>query len=331
MPLLWPMGNGIWPADSEKRVTLRRAARILCVLVCAAIRHLPAQQAVSSAEHARLFQDHPTTANTPRVNGDGMRVSDDEPPADDGLGEHVILQQEPSSQSFFVSGDAGVFYTDNVALTPRNEIADSFLVVDAAIGWTSRINNDFAAQVAAHSSLFRYRSTSSQDFTSVGVSAGLSWHLPQFTNVDLFARYDFIEMFDRHSHEILSDHQFTIGGEKALVAGRFQTFLIGTALSAGLTEPDSAQRDQAGIYLLYRFQPTQSFGLDLFYRFAGQFYNDTGRVDRNQIWSATARYWFSKSVSLNALFSFTDNGSSDSAFDYSALSTGGGLNLSVQF
>ena len=310
-------------------MTLLRAAGILILLLSAALPHLRAQQAVSPAERARFVQESSTPSKI-RVNANGANIGDDEGTTDNSLGEHVILTQ-PQPSRFFVTGDAGLYYTNNAALTRRNEIADSFVVVDAGIAWVSKINPDLTAQIAAHSSLFRYDTTSSLDFTSVGVGSGLSWHPQQFANVDFFARYDFIEMFDRHSDKILSDHQFTIGGEKAFSPGPFQTLLAGTALSAGLTEPESAQRDQAGLFFTYRFQPTPSLRLDLFYRFAGQFYNDSGRVDRNQVMSANLWYWFSESVSINALFSFTDNCSSDSAFDYNALSVGGGLNLSVRF
>jgi hypothetical protein len=187
------------------------------------------------------------------------------------------------------------------------------------------------ALIAAHGSIFRYDSTPALDFQTIGLSAGLFWTPDHFAGVGLFAHYDFIEMLNRHSDEILRDHEFTIGVQKGFPIGRAQAFVAGATLAAGLAEPDSAQRDQAGVLLGYRLQMTRSLGAEFLYRFAGHFYNDGGRIDRNQTLSASVRYRLREWSDINAFFSFTDNRSDDSAFTYDAVTTGGGLSATIRF
>ena len=190
-----------------------------------------------------------------------------------------------------ITGDASVFYTNNAALTRRHTIDDTFFVASAGMSWTPLIAPRLEAQIAAHGSIFRYdrprRSTSrASDF-----GAGLFWNPDHFAGVGIFAHYDFIEMLDRHSEEILRDHEFTHRRAKSVPSWPcFSAFVAGATLMAGIAEPESAQRDQAGVFLAYRLQVTRSLGLEFLYRFAGYFYNDTGRIDCNQILSASAHY-----------------------------------------
>jgi hypothetical protein len=193
------------------------------------------------------------------------------------------------------------------------------------------ISPRLGAQVIAHASTFRYDSTSALDFTTFGLGAGLSWNPEHFADIGLFARYDFIEMFDRHAEEFLRDHELTIGAQKGFRLAPNHDLVAGIILGAGLSDPNSAQRDQAALFLDYRWQIIRGLGFDLLYRFGGYFYNDPSRTDRNQIISATLQYRLWEGAGINAFFSFTDNRSDDNAFDYRAVSTGGGISASVQF
>ena len=129
----------------------------------------------------------------------------------------------------------------------------------------------------------------------------------------------------------MRDHEFTIGAQKGFRFGRVHDLVAGIALTAGVSEPESAQRDQAGLFLDYRLQVTRAIGLEFLYRFAGQFYNDTGRIDRNQIFSAAVNYRLWDGVGINAFFSLTDNRSDNSTFEYNAVNSGGGLSAVIQF
>lgn len=311
-------------------MSFRHARGIFTVIISAGLQCAHAQQAVSPIEQARLFQELPTSTNT-KVDANGMELSADDTTSDDSFGAQLILKNQPRIPTLVVTGDASIFYTNNVALTPRDKIDDAFFVASAGVSWTPLIAPHLEAQIAAHGSIFRYDRTSVLDFENLGVGAGLSWNPDHFAGVGLFARYDFTELIDRHSEEILRDHEFTIGAQKVFPFGRAHAFVAGATVMAGVTEPESAQRDQAGVFLAYRLQATRSLGVEFLYRFGGYFYNDPGRIDRNQLFSASVRYRLREWADINAFFSFADNRSDDSAFNYDAVANGGGLSATVRF
>ena len=311
-------------------MSVRHTHGIFIVLISAGLQCAHAQEAVSHFEQARLHQELPSSTNL-KVDANGMALGDDDTTSDDSLGEQLILTSQPRIRTFVITGDTSVFYTNNAALTRRHTIDDAFFVANVGMSWTPLIAPRLAAQIAAHGSIFRYNSTPSLDFESLGLGAGLFWNPDHFAGVGLLARYDFIELLDRHSEEILRDHEFTIGAQRVFPLGRAHAFVAGTTFMAGVAEPESAQRDQAGVFLAYRLQATRSLGVELLYRFAGYFYNDTGRIDRNQILSLSVRYRLQEWADINAFFSFTGNRSDDSAFNYDAVANGGGLSATVQF
>jgi hypothetical protein len=305
-------------------------AAFFIVLISAGLPCAYAQQAVPPIEQARLFNELPTSTNR-EVEANAPVLGDDDTTSDGSFGEQVILQSQPRNRTFVVTGDASVLYTNNVALTPHDRIDDVFFVSNAGVSWTPQIAPHLEAQIAAHSSIFRYDKTSALDFQGLGLGAGLFWSPDHFAGVGVFAHYDFIELFNRHSEEILRDHEFTIGAQKIFPLGRAHAFVTGASLMAGIAAPDSAQRDQAGVFLAYRLQATRSLHVEFLYRFAGYFYNDSGRIDRNQLLSVSARYRLLEWADINAFFSFADNRSDDSAFSYDAASGGGGLSAIIRF
>jgi hypothetical protein len=305
-------------------------AAFFIILFSAGLRCAYAQQAASPIEQARLFKELPTSTNK-EVDANASVLSDDGTTSDDSFGEQVILQSRPRVRTFVLTGDASVFFTNNAALTPHNKIDDAFFVSNAGVSWTPQIAPHLKAQVAAHSSIFRYDKTSELDFQGIGLGGGLFWNPDHIAGVALFAHYDFIELIDRHSAEILRDHEFTIGAQKAFPLGRADAFVVGVSLIAGVAAPESAQRDQAGLFLAYQLQATRSLSVEFLYRFAGYFYNDQGRTDRNQFFSVSARYRLLEWADINAFFSFADNRSDDSAFSYDAATNGGGLSATIRF
>jgi hypothetical protein len=293
---------------------------------------LAQQQPNSPIERARLFQSTPGTTNSV-VNADGMALSEDEsePSSDDSFGTQVILKKRERARTVLVAGDTSIFYTDNAALTPNNKIDDAFTVTNAGISWTPRINPHLEAQLSAHASIFRYLSTSVLDFENLGVGAALFWSPEHFSDVALFVRYDFIELLDRHSDEILRDHEFSIGAQKIFPVGKTQAFTLGIAASGGIAKPASAQRQQASIFASYHWQITHAFDAEVSWRLAGYYYDRADRKDGNQVVSANLRYRLSPYADLNGFVSFGSNRSDTTGFDYDAVTAGGGVALSFRF
>ena len=290
-----------------------------------------AQQALSSIEQSRLFQRTPTGTTT-AVTADGMALPEGgSTSSDDSFGDQVILKSQPRVPTFVISGDVSVFYTDNVALTRHDRRDDTFIVARAATSWLPRISRTLEAQIAASVSTFRYNNTSELDFTNLSLGAGLSWTPAKLRGVAFFARYDFIELLNRHSDEILQDHELTVGVQKVFALGRSHAVSLGAIAMAGFTNPDEAQRNQVGLFVGYRLQLTRAFEAEVQYRIAGQFYDETDRADLNQVASLNLRYRITPWADAHASFSLGTNRSDRSAFDYSVVNTGVGVGFAVRF
>ncbi|MDQ6623777.1 MAG: hypothetical protein M3Y86_09895 [Verrucomicrobiota bacterium] len=289
----------------------------------------PLAQNDAAIEQARLFHQ-PIAVSSPAITPDGMALGDSSS-TDESFGDQVILKSSPRPRLFTLSGDATVFYTNNAALTRRATAADEFLVVHAGGSWTPHLAANLDAQIGAAVSIFRYHATSSLDFTNLGAGAGLSWSPATLRGLAVFARYDFVELLNRHSRQILQDHEFTIGAQKVFALGRAHAITLGGLAMAGLSNPHVAQRDQLGVFVGYQLQLTRNFDSEISYRPALHFYNSSGRVDLNQIVSWNLRYRITPWSEADAFVSFGTNRSDRGVFDYDVFSAGLGLGVSGKF
>jgi hypothetical protein len=293
------------------------------------------QDANSVIEQSRLFQSaRPTAGQAVDANGVPLPIPENAESGDVSFGKQQILKTEDKMPQFSLGGDASVFYTSNAALTRRDEISDVFFVGDAAFSWTPRINNELQLQAGARASIFRYHDTSELDFQSVGAGVGAFWAPRGLWGIGLSARYDFIELIDRHSNEILQDHEFSFAAQKILVLGRSHALSFGAFGSVGISDPFAQQRDQVGALIGYHVQLTRYFDADLGYRQSWYFYNGDsagGRTDFNQILSLGAYYHLTRWATLEGFLSWATNYSSQEAFKYDVFTAGGGVGFTLRF
>ena len=281
-------------------------------------------------EQSRLFSA-PAGPQKVGMTPDGMALPEGATVTDDSFGAQQILKEEQRVREFVLSGDASMFYTNNVALTRRNEISDSFFVGGVGLSWIHNISPQLQIQIGGRASIFRYVDTSALDFEQLGVGAGFTWTPPTQWGISIFGGYAFTELLDKHSNELLQDHEFTLGLQKVFAFNRVHSLTVGGLGSVGISDPFSAQRDQIAAFADYRISLTRHFDLDLAYRVAGYFYNEGGRDDFNQTVTFSLRYRFTPWLEANGLFFFASNHSSKSVFDYEAINTGGGIGLTLHF
>ncbi len=285
----------------------------------------------AAIEQSRLYREAvPSTSVGVDANGTAIAETEATAADDDSFGTQKILKSEERVRVFALTAGSSLVYTDN-ALTRRGERADTFAVVDVAANWSPRIGQDLEASFGLRASMFRYHKTPDFDFQNLGFGAGLAWNPPSWRGTSLFARYDFTELFGGDGHQILMDHNLTLGVQKSVALGRSHGFTIGLAGVAGLSDPGAAQRSQIGAFLGYHLQLTRALGADFLYRPAVHFYTDSGRIDANQILSWNLRYRFTDWAELNASFGYGFNRSDSSVFDYNVLTTGVGLGVNVRF
>ncbi len=281
-------------------------------------------------EQSRLFE-RPTGPQTAKMTADGTPLPDSGSSDDDSFGAQQILKTEEKPKEFSIFGAAAGFFTTNAALTHRAEISDSLFVASGGISWDHPLDKDLHLQIGTGASIFRYGDTTALDFENIGAGLGLSWTPQGFYGINFFLRYDFAELLDTGSHEILQDHEFSLGAQKIIPISRAQTVTVGVVGTVGISDPFAAQRDTINAFAGYHVALSRQFDAEVLYRAAGNFYNGGGRNDFNQVVSLGLHYHLTDWAEINGLLSWGLNRSSTSAFDYNVLNTGGGLGLTVHF
>jgi hypothetical protein len=317
-------------ADADMNLLVKHVTGLMAALYLAA--PVLGQDSNSVIEQSRLFQNARQTTGAP-VDANGIPLPSPEPTetSDVSFGKQQILKTEEKIPELSVGGDASVFYTSNVALTRVDKISDIFFAGNAALSWTPRISNELQLQAGTRASIFRYDDTPELDFQSIGAGVGALWTPRWAWGIGFSARYDFIELWDRHSDEILQDHEFSIAAQKILVLGRSHALSLGTFGSVGISDPFAEQRDQIGALIGYHVQLTRFFDVDFGYRLAGYFYNAGARTDFNQILSFGGHCYFTRWASLEGFFSWATNYSNKGPFEYDVFAGGGGLAVILRF
>jgi hypothetical protein len=290
------------------------------------------QEAVSSITQARLFAN-PSAPGTTSYDANGTALAEDDATnsGDDSFGTQIVLKNQERPRTFNLFGNVAAVYTNNVDLTPDATRGDVFMAANVGAVWTPTIARGLVAEVSAASSVFRYDRAAELDFERIAAGTGLSWLVPHTPGIIVFGRYDFTELLDSGSNELLRDHAFTVGAQKIFPFGRSHYFSAGISGVLGLSTPRSEERNQAGVYGAYHFQITRSFDADLLYRYAAQFYEEGDRFDRNQTLSLAMACTVTRWLRIGASISAARNDSDQPAFDYDVFNLGGELRLNVSF
>lgn len=290
------------------------------------------QQAVSSISQARLFTNStgPETTSVD-ANGNALTQSETTNSGDGSFGTQIVLKKQERPRTFHVSGNVGVFYSNNVDLTPRGPRGDVFVAATVGAAWRPALTPTLVGDVSAGSSVFLYDRASELDFERISAGAGLSWVIPHARGIVAFGRYDLTELLDASGEEILQDHELTMGLQKTFGFGRSHYLTTGITGTLAKSRPSWEERDQAAIHLTYHFQITRSVDADLLYRFAAQFYDAENRVDRNQALSLALGACPTRWLRVEASISAARNDSNRAAFEYDVLSLGSGVRFDIRF
>ncbi|HEY0369870.1 MAG TPA: hypothetical protein VGC85_09755 [Chthoniobacterales bacterium] len=286
----------------------------------------------AAIQQARLFHESiPPTALGVDANGNALPTSGTSAESDDSFGAQAIMKTQERPPQFVVTANGAFDYTSNAALTNRGTRDDVLGVVDAGFAWLPRLTSDLRADVSAHISLFRYNDITSLDFADFALGAGLNWTPRNFAGVNFFARYDFTELLDRSSNQILMEHAVTLGAQKTIALGRSHAFSFGLSGTGAVADPTAAQREVISGFANYHLDLTRNWSTDIFYRPAVHFYTEHGRIDFNQILSVDLRYRLGPAAEFHTMFSYGFNRSNSSVFDYDVITTGGSIAFTAHF
>jgi hypothetical protein len=299
--------------------------------MCAAVAR--GQQAVSSITQSRLFNS-PAAPGTNSVDANGTALPEEPITTesdDDSFGAQIILKNQERPRKFSVFSDISVSHTSNVDLTPGPTRSDSFLAVRIGGGWKPILSSQLIGEISVSSSALRYDRANELDFETVGVGAGLSWLVPHTPGIILFGRYDFTEVLDAGSEELLEDHALTAGLQKIFVFGRSHFLSTGINGVFGRSTPRSEQRHQAAIQVAYHLQITRSFDADLVYRYAAQFYDEGDRLDHSQTLSLSLGLMPNRWVRFSGSIYVARNDSNEAVFEYDVFNLSGGIRGEISF
>jgi hypothetical protein len=308
-------------------VNFNRGVSILLIL--SLLRTVTAQDA-GIVERARLLQKLPDS-NPEAESSDEVTTSASTSSEDDSFGRQLILKKKERVRPFALSGDAGIFFTNNAALTRHDAEEDFLFTVNAALNWNHPLGNELTLQLGAQTSIFRYAEMSSLDFESLGAGIGISWTPARWSGVNFSARYDFVDLLDRHGRQVLRDHEWTLAAQKTWSLGERHSLTLGAVGMVGLSDPHSAQRDLAGGFVRYHLQINRRLDTELSYRLSPYFYNSGSRTDVNHVASWNVRYRFTPDAELNSFVSFASNRSNRRSFNYDAVTTGVGVGMVIRF
>ena len=283
----------------------------------------------AAIEQSRLYRA--TARRTVDAYGNALPDSPAAASEDDSFGTQEILKNQEPVREWTLSGAASLLYTDNVELSARGRSDDLFVVVDAGLGWSRRLNRTLEANVSFRASIFRYDKNPVLDFQNLGFGGGLTWALPRLPGASVFARYDFTQLLDRDGDGILTDHAFTVGVQKAVAFSRGHGLTISVAATAGISDPHAAQRHALAAFISYRLQLTEKLETELLLRPALHYYDAGSRFEFNQILAWNFRYRVTEWAELNGFLSYGLNRSERAAFDYNVFTTGIGLGVTVRF
>ena len=251
----------------------------------------------------------------------------------DSFGVQQMLVCGPERARYFRTfGEISGFVTDNVGLSRRDAVSDSFLVGTFGLDYRRPLKRGFQVDAGFQAAMFRYNEFRQLDFNSFDVGVGLTYQWKKFGGVDLSARYNFNTLQAASTGDTLfENHTITAAVEKIFQFGTAHYALLGVSGRAGFADMRANERHEAGVYAGYHVEVLPRLDVDLGYRYACYAYTEGHRVDHNQTASLGVRYrfrdWCSASVSS---FHVWDRSNND-VLSYNAGSVGGALMLMLRF
>ena len=250
----------------------------------------------------------------------------------ENFGVQQLLREEAEPRPFQAFAEVAAFVTNNVALTPRDTLADAFLVATFGMSYKRPLTRGLAFDAGAQVSTFRYDDFPQLSFQSIDAGLGLTYHAEPLGGVDFFARYNYNELIGDESGEaFFHNHTLALGLQKSVVISPAHSVFAGVSGLLGFADPKSAERSEIAAYAGYHVNVTRKLDGGLLFCSALYLYTEDHRRDWNQTLSLGLRYrvteWFSASVSSY----FGWNRSNRSAFEYDVVNGGGAVTLSVQF
>jgi len=300
----------------------------LALLLIAAI---PARaQALSNA--ARTTQDTLSAFN--RL--DSFSPADDfanPSPADADLGEQLLLTRNQRYRPFSINANWATTWTSNAFYTPNHPVSDVFMSGSVGAVALPHLGNNYFLEASAKVQGYRYFRNPVLDFNSIEAGAGIVKVFREFSDVGVYARYQYSELFSaRGAGELLHEHSIITGVRKMFQFSRAHALFLSAeaAFCLGGT-PDYALASEYTFFAAHQVQWTRTLQSSLYYQMQTLAFADGGRADFRNSLGLSLNYQPLKWFSVYTTTWLGWNASNEEQYNFFAANLGGGLGASINF
>lgn len=253
-------------------------------------------------------------------------------PAEEALGQQRILKRKPAYEPFSVFAESSVNYTNNVALTRYNKLADQYMLLTTGASYQPLLSSNLIGEVTAMEQWFRYKTYTALNFESMNLSGGLTYMIPAVPRLAVYGRYGYNRLTEGDvQSELFQNHTFTFGLFRSIPLSRAH-YIYGTISGQwGLSNYKDFERDAYTAALGYHLDVTEILAIDISGRFSYLPYSRNDRRDTNETIYAGITLRPAKYLYLQFFSSSGFNQSNKSVFHYDILNVGGCVGLQFRF
>jgi opacity protein-like surface antigen len=253
-------------------------------------------------------------------------------PGDDALGQQYLLKRKQEYEPFSVFGNIAGNWTSNVALTKNNPQSDNYIVTTAGVSYQPIIRPNLLGEITFVQQWFRYDKFTDMNFDSMNAGAGLSYAVPELSNLAVFGRYNYNRLTNADGvGEYFRNHSITLGFFKMFPLARTHYLYGGYSSQFGFSDPKIYQRDYHSAVAGYNIDITPKLSVDVSIRFSYIPYQEDGREDYNESVSLGITYKPKPWLMLTFSSFAASNQSKNGVFEYNVVNLAPNIGIKIKF
>ncbi len=260
---------------------------------------------------------------------------------DEDLGTQVILRRESGRAPIRASLDTYLFWSNNVGNTEKDEDEGWFFGGSISAGWKQRLGgSNWFFDSYAYQDAFWYDSDD-LDFQSTEFGAGFTHTNPDWGNLTLYGRYEFLYIradnpffgpLDGDEHEYSRFHRLRFGAYKAIYEQpNFVVTASGNVRWDFDANSGSQRRFQYSGRLASTWRVVDQLRATAYYRLSYRSYLSSSREDWNHYLGVELTYPLNSWSQVYASALYGNNDSNKTGRDYEGFQAGLGLGFRASF
>jgi hypothetical protein len=298
-----------------------------------------------SPEERREQQDTP--GDDPRYYAPNYYIDEDDThaPASEGdseLGEQVILHPQPTRAPIRGLAETYLFWSDNVGADSSDPNEGWFFAGTLGARWKQRLADHLFLDTYAYQDLYRY-DTDGLDFESTEFGLGLIRNLPEFHDIVLYGRYEFLYIHsDDPSYPELSSSRDLTNRYHRIRAGAYKTLFQTAEQAVTLSvegrfdldaSPSRLERHQYSARVGHYWRLNECLSLSSYAKASFSDYENGGREDWYVYAGLELGYKFTESITgfASLLYGNNDSNRPGGLSDYDVWQAGLGVGIRGSF